>query len=131
MFETDKLCPKCEAVMVHAMPMEEQWNTATPPVVCPQCGATDVLTIDPNDSATVSQIGHIMAQLVQAKRDQHNADHLANEHTTEVAAIDSASTLNQLEAVTMTRYCHYCRDAAIAVASPIIAAANVLLANNT
>lgn len=80
--------------MVHYMPDEESWETAHPPVRCPKCGVIAMLTIDPTNPADVANIGYIMAQLVQAKRDQHHADHEAGGHTGEP----------------IPAFCHHCRD---------------------
>lgn len=79
--------------MVHYMPDDESWLTAAPPVRCPQCGVTAALTIDPANQADVANVGQVMAQLVQAKRDEHHAEHHAGQHDGSQTAI-----------------CHHCRD---------------------
>lgn len=75
-------CTDCNQEMAHYFAEEHElgWETAHPPVMCPGCGKQDVLTIDPTDHAEVQRIGHIMAQLCQAKRDGEHADHAAGKH---------------------------------------------------
>lgn len=75
-------CTDCDQEMVHHFAEEHElgWETAHPPVICPDCGTTGVLTIDVNDAGEVGRIGAIMAQLCQAKRDGENAEHATGNH---------------------------------------------------